>query len=445
MPAVVKVSTSASRIGRQSCSIVAMAAATYDQKLAAFEDRTCLPRLEPAEQAYIRDLAARHRFTVQELRQVSEAARDFRMWQEDSLRRWWQSQAAELDLIGRELKKALLGRLRQRLTELRRVPNRYPKEGLGRPPDHSLKLVAEPADRTVLGMCPVASDETICCNLRTVDAVENCGFGCSYCTIQTFYSGRVVFDQDLGRKLLELELDPDRFYHIGTGQSSDSLIWGNRHGILDALCDFARARPNVLLELKTKAKNVSYFLGREVPRNLVLSWSLSTPTLIRNEEHFTASLEQRLDAARRVADSGIGVAFHCHPIIHYQGWKHEYAAMVAQVVARFDPSEVAFLSFGSLTFIKPVVRAIRRRGGSSKILQAELVPGAKGKLSYPEPLKKQLFSHLYRSFTPWHDQVYMYLCMEEARYWQSTFGFVYSSNEAFENDFARAARAKLGI
>ncbi len=113
-----------------------------------------------------------------------------------------------------------------------------------------------------------------------------------------------------------------------------------------------------------------------------------------------------------------------------------------------------FLSFGSLTLIKPVIRAIRQsfrrspsgeRGLESKVLQAELVPGAKGKLSYPEPLKKEMFRHLHRSFAPWHGRVFMYLCMEEAPYWHSTFGFAYPSNEQFEADFGRELRAKLGI
>jgi len=114
---------------------------------------------------------------------------------------------------------------------------------------------------------------------------------------------RAVFDADLRQKLRDLELEADRFYHIGTGQSSDSLMWGNRHGILDALCEFAADRPNVLLELKTKSANVAYFLDRPVPANVVLSWSLNTPVVIRNEEHFTAGLEKRLAAARRVADA----------------------------------------------------------------------------------------------------------------------------------------------
>ena len=80
----------------------------------------------------------------------------------------------------------------------------------------------------------------------------------------------------MGRKLKKIELDPRRFYHFGTGQSSDSLVWGNKNGILDDLCTFARANPNVLLEFKTKSANIAYFLDHEIPENIVCSWSLNT-------------------------------------------------------------------------------------------------------------------------------------------------------------------------
>lgn len=418
-------------------------AATYAEKLESHESRTVLPYLDPRQQQAVRSLASRHRFTFQELREVSEAALDLRMWQETPFERWWELQEAALRLTGRPLKKELFRRLRSWLNELRSAANAYPEGGLEKPRRHSLELAAERSDKKIMGLCPVASEATVCCNLHTIDAVESCGYGCSYCTIQTFYGDRVVFEADLRRKLRALELEADRFYHIGTGQSSDSLMWGNRRGTLDALCEFAADSPNVLLELKTKSANVAYFLDRPVPANVVLTWSLNTPVVIRNEEHFTAGLEQRLTAARRVADRGIKVAFHCHPIIHYQGWRGDYRDMARQLLDRFAAAEVLFLSFGGLTFIKPVIRAIRRRGWSSKILQTELVAGAKGKLSPPEPLKKEMFRHLYRSFAPWHGRVFMYLCMEEACYWYSTFGSCYRSNEEFEADFARSVRRKL--
>ena len=292
-------------------------------------------------------------------------------------------------------------------------------------------------------MCPVASEDTVCCNLRTIDAVENCGFGCSYCTIQTFYDDQVVIDSRLAEKLENLELDPDRFYHLGTGQSSDSLMWGNQQGLLEQLSDFAARHPNVLLELKTKSKNVAFFLERTTPPNLVLSWSMNTPTIIRNEEHFTASLPERLSAARRVADCGVRVAFHFHPLVYYENWAQDYGNVAKQVTETFDVDEVLFVSFGSVTFIKPVIRAIRERGRPTKMLQMELVPGPKGKLSYPDSVKAEMFAAAYQAFSPWHSEVFMYLCMEKAELWKSTFGFTYPSNEAFETDFGRKVFEKI--
>ena len=110
---------------------------------------------------------------------------------------------------------------------------------------------------------------------------------------------------------------------------------------------------------------------------------------------------------------------------------------------RFVPEEVLFVSLGTVTFIRPVIRAIRERGWPSKILQMELAAAPKGKLSYPEEVKERLFRHLHRCFSPWHEEVYFYLCMEPVRIWMSTFGRVYGSNAEFEAEIIRRMREKL--
>ena len=52
--------------------------------------------------------------------------------------------------------------------------------------------------------------------------------------------GKIEFDQHFHQKLQNIELDSTRHYHVGTGQSSDALMWGNTHGILDAMMEFAK-------------------------------------------------------------------------------------------------------------------------------------------------------------------------------------------------------------
>lgn len=401
-----------------------------------------------AERDFVEQVAQRYHLTHQELRQLNEAALDLTMWDEGALSQWWTDAEAVTAPNGdpRSRKKQLFRGLQAHLSTLRTRPKSFSPEGLPRRAQQKLHRVARESDKTIIGMCPVASEETVCCNLRTIDAVENCGMGCSYCAVQTFYGDEVVFDANLKEKLQAIELEKDRFYHIGTGQSSDALMWGNQHGMLDDLCDFARLQPSVLLEFKSKSKNVAYFLKHSTPRNIVLSWSLNTPTIIHNEEHFSADLSQRLAAARQVADRGIKVAFHFHPIVHYDRWREDYAELASQVTEQFDPSEVLFVSFGSVTFIKPVIKALRQRATATKMLQMEMVPGAKGKLSYPDELKAEMFALMYKSFEKWHDggrdDVFFYLCMEQALLWYKTFGFSYETNEEFEAEFGRRVRAK---
>ncbi|MBI4373187.1 MAG: hypothetical protein HY585_05655, partial [Candidatus Omnitrophica bacterium] len=345
-------------------------------KFETYKDKTFYPHLSESNRALIQRLSLAYRFTFQELRQVSQTARDFEMWQEPNLDEFWDEleKSAPQNLTGPQRKHYLLKEFSRQVSEIKAAAKSYSAVPLDSPKRQPLKITKEETDKDIFGNCPVASPKTVCCNLKTIDAVENCAFGCSYCTIQTFYGDRVVFDSRLKEKLKNIQLDPKRFYHIGTGQSSDSLVWGNREGILDNLCDFARAHPNILLEFKTKSDHVSYFLDHEIPRNVVCSWSLNTDTIVENEEHFTASLTRRLEAARKAADHGVKVAFHFHPIVYYEGWKEEYQDLAGKVQKMFQTDEVLFISFGSVTFIKPVIQEIRKRGGHTKILQMDLVP-----------------------------------------------------------------------
>jgi spore photoproduct lyase len=288
-------------------------------------------------------------------------------------------------------------------------------------------------DGVGLGSCPVASEGTRCCNLLTLDAVESCGFDCSYCSIQSFYNqNKVGIDKNFKKKLQNLELDPNETYHIGTGQSSDSLMWGNKEGILDALFEFAKKNPNVMLEFKTKSNNIKYFLENEVPSNIICTWSLNTQTIIDNEEHLTASLDERINSARLLADKGVLVGFHFHPIIQYKNYLEEYQLVYERLQNEFIPEEVVLVSMGTLTFIKPVIKQLREREMKTKILQMPF-ESINGKQSYTTETKKEMFTHCYKSFESWHGKVYFYMCMEAHSLWKDVFGYEYSSNNQMED------------
>jgi DNA repair photolyase len=416
----------------------------FDNKL----ERTLFEKLDKANQVATRNIAIENRFTFQELKIFIESAIDLNIWNEESLISHWDKWRLSTKLKGREFKKWAFGKLDVLLAELREKENDY-SDGLAKNPSYRHQKVTtlpQASDTNIFGSCPVYSEATLCCNLQTIDAVKNCGFGCSYCSIQTMYTDdNILFDEHFGQKLNAIELDPNKHYHIGTGQSSDALMWGNTNGILDDLFCFARKWPNVLLEFKTKSKNVDYLLQADVPDNIVCSWSLNPDVIINNEEHLTPSLNKRLAAARSVADKGIRVGFHLHPMVIHKGWQKNYQELINDVIDQFHSDEVVFVSFGSLTFPKPIIKKIRSYGIQSKIHQIPMASNPEGKMTYPDEIKEQLFRHAYESFKTWHSKVFFYLCMEEKKLWDLTFGESYKNNKIFEDTLIESALKKMLI
>jgi len=408
---------------------------SYIDKFTQAVTNTFFTKLPLDEQKFIQEKSQLLKFSHQEIKQIINIARDLEMWNEPTL---------EKIFPDHNQRKVVFSRLRKSYESIRDKKNSYENFTLKNIPKEQ-KFTFKVAEKQGfgLGLCPVASEKTRCCNLLTLDAVESCGFDCSYCSIQSFYNqNTITFDSGFKDKLLKLQLDSNKTYHIGTGQASDSLMFGNREGILDALFEFAFANPNVILEFKTKSDNIKYFLENPLPNNILLTWSLNTPTIIENEEHLTASLEKRINAARKVADKGVKVGFHFHPIVEYENYLDEYREVYEQLLAKFQASEVALVSFGTLTFIKPVIKQLRNREFRTKITQ---IPheDASGKTSYPDSTKEEMFKHAYESFAPWHKDVFFYLCMEEHQMWAKTFRYQYNTNNDFEHAMLGAYCKKL--
>ena len=365
-----------------------------NNKLKLLESDSTYLSLSKINQAHLSRLSYKYNFSYQELRQLAVISADFSMWNEKTIDEY----VADIEQeSGRIVDKKYITRsLNEVWNKLKSSKIRYDapnKKSAYRPEPRKVRLSDESND--VYGNCPVASDKTVCCNLMTIDAVQGCSLGCSYCSIQTFYSnGKVVVDKNLAEKLSKIPLDPNKKYHIGSGQSSDSLAIGNREGVLEAQLEFARNNPNIILEFKTKSKNISYLLEADVPKNVFISWSLNPQKFIDNEEHGTANIKQRISSARAMSDKGVLIGFHFHPIVYYEGYELDYKDIIEKVMSTFHYSEIAMISMGTLTFIKPAIKKIRSSGLNTKVLQIPMA-NAVGKSSYTKEIKSEIFSHVY--------------------------------------------------
>ena len=397
--------------------------------------------LNVKEQALLKDLALKLQLSVQDIKIISEILKDLSTWDKkyinfiENLLANFYSNIKTKSNNPKIIKNKIISEIKQYYENAKSEKKKYIEKTLKEASIDGLKCIKKDISSNIFGACPVYSEKTVCCGLKTLDVVQNCPFNCSYCTIQTFYGNDFIFVNNLKEKLNTLNLDKKKFYHIGTGQSSDALVWGNKYNILDELINFAKNNPNVLLELKTKSSNISYFKDNIIPKNIVCSWTINTNKVIQNEELGTASLESRLNSAKQLANHGIKIAFHFHPIIFYEGLENEYNEIAQYIQENFSPKDISFISFGSLTFIKPVIKQIREKKVNTKILQMPTALDPNGKITYPKDLKIYLYKMMYENFKKFHDKVFFYLCMETRDIWQEVFSFCYKDNEEFLQDF----------
>ena len=383
-------------------------------------------------QKFLEEKAYKYKFSHSQIRNLITITIDLQMWNKDIKKEWKDD----------ENKKIAIKHIQQIYENYKNTPKQYfPTNKEKR--EKKYKVIEVEKNSFGFGSCPVASSKTRCCNLLTLDVYEGCAFECSYCSIQSFYDETMIkIDKDFKAKLLNLKLEKDKIYHIGTGQSSDSLLFGDSFEALSALLEFAKKNQNVILELKSKSNNINALLKSEIPKNVICTFSLNPDVVVQNEELFSASLHGRITAAKTLKDKGVLVGFHFHPMIVFQGFENEYKKIANELMSTFHHDEVAMISFGTLTFIKPVLKNIRANLKSSKILQMPLIEAA-GKYSYPLNAKKEMFKMLYDEFKLWHKKVFFYLCMEDESLWNEVFGYEYKNNEEFENAMKNSYMQKI--
>jgi spore photoproduct lyase len=279
-----------------------------------------------------------------------------------------------------------------------------------------------------LKKCP-GSDGQVCCNYFVINFASNCPMDCSYCYLQEYLADNPALkvfanvDDLLGEADELLTKHRRYFFRIGTGEITDSLILDPYIGFTREIVPFFAEQPNVLLELKTKSNCVEDLLTLHPKERVVVSWSINPQTVIDAEEHGTASLLERLQAARLCQDAGYRLGFHFDPMIEYPDWEKDYEELVEQLFATVDWRRISWLSMGVLRNTPGLKRAMRERLPRTRLLVAEQVPNPDGKLRYFQPLRIEMYRKMLGWIRGSAPTVKVYLCMESKHVWEQVFGY----------------------
>ena len=292
-----------------------------------------------------------------------------------------------------------------------------------------------------LKKCP-GSDGQVCCNYFVINFASNCPMECSYCYLQDYLAQNPALKvfSNVGDLLEEAHKLLSRhrrfFFRIGTGEITDSLALDPYIGISEEIVPFFAEQPNALLELKTKSDCVEGLLRLDPKGRVVVSWSMNPQKVIDEDEHLTASFDERLVAARRCQEAGYRLGFHFDPMIEYPGWEEDYQGMIGRIFALVDHRRVAWISMGVLRQTPSLKRIMRQRFPSTRLLSGEQVLCPDGKMRYFQPLRVRMYRKVLRWIREASPTVFVYLCMESKEVWKQVFGFSPSCERELGNQMA---------
>ncbi len=181
----------------------------------------------------------------------------------------------------------------------------------------------------------------------------NCIYDCQYCYLQGMYSSA---------NLVLFVNNPDYFdatedalrrlgpIYLCISYDTDLLALENIYPYCREWIEFARSRPDLLIEIRTKSSNFAAIADLQACPNVILAWTLSPQTITSVYEKSTPALSARLRAAKEAGRNGWKIRLCIDPIILVPEWETQYKRAVQEVFNVLDPAEIYDVSLGTLRF-----------------------------------------------------------------------------------------------
>ena len=273
------------------------------------------------------------------------------------------------------------------------------------------------------------SESYFSCDYHTLHVAEGCDLECSYCILQAYLTNPfltifVNIEEMLAKLQKGLEAHSTHFFRIGTGQLADSLSLDHLTGFSRILIPFFAKQKNAVLELKTKSTNIDHLLDLTPRGKTIVSWSMNSEKIQREEEHKCASIEARIKAAHRICGAqDYRIGFHFDPIMDYEGWENDYAEVIRKIFTNLSKDRIAWISLGCLRMLPDLKPIMQERFPKSPLAGAEWIRDMDGKKRYFKPRRIEIYKTMVAHIRRWAPEVTLYLSMESAEVWKQIFGY----------------------
>ena len=263
-----------------------------------------------------------------------------------------------------------------------------------------------------------------CCPYYKLVPLSNgCPYYCTYCYLAFVYRKYAPFIKininynTMFKQIRKAVTGSGGKVSFNMGEMLDSLALDHITNLTTMLIPFFSGFSHGFLMLLTKSSNIENLLAVKPNGQTVVSWSLNSRQMIAEYELGTASLAERIEAARRCQSHGYRIRIRIDPGILCPNWQAEYDDLIRRTLAIVRPENI---TLGMLRLLPGHFRLAAAAYGdrARKLSNHNFVRGASdGKLRYPAKERVEFYTFLIDAIRSFDKEVSISLCRETPEIW----------------------------
>lgn len=178
-----------------------------------------------------------------------------------------------------------------------------------------------------------------------------CPGGCQYCYLASTYEMRpflrlyVNLEEILQQAGAEIRKAAPALTRFEGSSKADTLALEHLSGSIATCIQFFAKQEYGRFRFVSKFDNVDGLLHLAHGGHTKIRFSINSEYVIRQFEQHTASLAERIMAARKVADAGYPLGLIVAPLMRHDGWPEAYLAALDQLAEGLGPHAAGPISF----------------------------------------------------------------------------------------------------
>lgn len=202
-------------------------------------------------------------------------------------------------------------------------------------------------------------------------SILNCPYDCHYCYLQGMYpSGHLVAFVNLEDFFGAAEAfagrrpDPASPVPLAISYDADLLALEGVTGFVAEWTEWARRRPDFLVEVRTKSAARRFFREVNPTRQVRFAWTLSPEEICHRYESGAPPLHRRLAALRAALEQGWRVEVCIDPVLRVPDWRAVYTRFAEILAAELPWSGIERLEIGVFRISSTYFKRMQQRPGT---------------------------------------------------------------------------------